>query len=37
MLQKIYNKLCHIVCRLLKITPCLCKHDCNCKKEENNG
>ena len=24
------------VCKMLKITPCLCKHECACKKEFKN-
>ncbi len=33
MLEKIKNKICEIVCRLLGIVPCMCKHECGCKKE----
>jgi len=36
MIKKIYNKICHIVCKVLKITPCICKHECGCKKESKN-
>jgi len=32
MLKKIKNKLCELVCKVLGITPCLCKHECGCKK-----
>ena len=31
---QIKNKICEIICRVLGITPCLCDHDCNCKKEQ---
>ena len=34
MIKKIKNKICEIVCRVLGITPCLCDHNCNCKKEQ---
>jgi len=34
MLKKIKNKLCQLVCKLLNITPCLCNHECDCKKEK---
>jgi hypothetical protein len=33
MLKKIKNKICNLVCKLFKITPCVCDHECNCKKE----
>jgi hypothetical protein len=36
MITKIYNKVCYFVCKMLKITPCLCKHECGCKKEFKN-
>ena len=35
MLKKLYTKLCYVICKVLKITPCLCKHECGCKKENN--
>jgi len=34
MLKKIKNKLCELVCKVLGITPCLCDHECNCKKKK---
>jgi hypothetical protein len=33
MLKKIKNKICKIICKIFKITPCVCDHECNCKKE----
>jgi hypothetical protein len=33
MLKKIKTKICDLVCKLFKITPCVCDHECNCKKE----
>ena len=33
MLKKIKNKLCKLVCKILGITPCICSHECDCKKE----
>jgi len=32
MIKKIKQKLCELVCNLFGIIPCMCKHDCNCKK-----
>jgi len=34
MFKKIKNKVCELVCKILGITPCLCDHECNCKKEK---
>jgi hypothetical protein len=36
MFKKIKTKICEIVCKIFKITPCVCDHECNCKKEKNN-
>jgi hypothetical protein len=33
MLKKIKKKICEIICKVFKITPCVCDHECNCKKE----
>jgi hypothetical protein len=33
MLKKLKNKICEIICKIFKITPCVCDHECNCKKE----
>ena len=33
MLKKIKNKVCEILCKLLGITPCMCNHECECKKK----
>jgi len=33
MLKKIKNKICKLVCKIFKITPCICSHECDCKKE----
>jgi hypothetical protein len=32
-IKKIKNKICKIICKIFKITPCVCDHECNCKKE----
>ena len=32
MIKKIKQKICEILCNLFDITPCICKHDCKCKK-----
>jgi hypothetical protein len=34
MLKKIKNKICEIICKVFKIKPCVCDHECNCKKEK---
>jgi len=34
MLKKIKNKICEVICKILGITPCMCDHECNCKKEK---
>ena len=34
MLKKIKNKICEIICKVFKIKPCVCGHECNCKKEK---
>jgi hypothetical protein len=36
MLKKLKTKICEIVCKIFKITPCVCDHECNCKKKINN-
>jgi hypothetical protein len=28
------KKICEIICKVFKITPCVCDHECNCKKEK---
>jgi hypothetical protein len=33
MIKKIKNKICEIICKIFKIKPCVCGHECNCKKE----
>jgi hypothetical protein len=33
MLKKIKNKICKIICKVFKIKPCVCDHECNCNKE----
>jgi hypothetical protein len=33
MLKKIKNKICEIICKVFKIKPCVCGHECGCKKE----
>jgi len=33
MLKKIKDVICEIACRILGIVPCMCNHECNCKKE----
>jgi hypothetical protein len=33
MLKKLKTKICKIICKIFKITPCVCDHECNCKKE----
>jgi hypothetical protein len=34
MLKKIKNKICEIICKVFKIKPCVCDHECNCNKGE---
>jgi hypothetical protein len=34
MLKKIKNKICEIICKVFKIKPCVCGHECECKKEK---
>ena len=34
MIKKIKNKICEIVCKLFGIIPCMCNHECNCKKDK---
>jgi hypothetical protein len=29
MLKKIKNKICEIICKVFKIKPCVCGHECN--------
>jgi hypothetical protein len=36
MLSKLKNKICEIICRVLGITPCMCDHECDCKKKKKN-
>jgi hypothetical protein len=33
MLKKIKNKICAIICKVFKIKPCVCGHECGCKKD----
>ena len=33
MIKKIKDKICELICKTFGIIPCLCKHDCDCKKE----
>ena len=33
MIKKIKNKICELMCKLFKIVPCMCKHDCECKNK----
>ena len=33
MLKKIKDVICEIACRILGIVPCMCNHECKCKKE----
>jgi len=33
MLKQIKNKVCELVCKFLGIVPCMCNHECDCKKE----
>jgi hypothetical protein len=32
-MKKIKNKICELFCKLFGIVPCVCKHDCGCKKK----
>jgi len=34
MLEKLKQKICQIVCIMFDITPCMCKHECDCKKKD---
>ena len=34
MLKKIKNKICEIFCKLFGIIPCMCDHECDCKKDK---
>jgi hypothetical protein len=33
MLKKIKDVICEIACRILGIVPCMCNHQCGCKKK----
>jgi hypothetical protein len=33
MLKKIKDVICKIACRILGIVPCMCNHECGCKKK----
>lgn len=39
MIKKIKEKVCEIVCKVLNIKQCFCKHDCGCnpQKETKNA
>ena len=32
-IKKIKNKICAIICKVFKIKPCVCGHECGCKKD----
>lgn len=34
MLKKIKNAICEIACKILGIVPCMCNHECDCKKKK---
>jgi len=34
--QSLMKFIKHWICKIFKIIPCICKHECNCKKK-NNG
>ena len=31
MFEKIKNKVCEVICKIIGVTPCLCSHKCDCK------
>jgi hypothetical protein len=33
MIKKIKEKICEFFCKMLDITPCVCKHNCECKEK----
>ena len=33
MIKKIKEKVCEIVCNMLNIKQCFCKHDCSCRNK----
>jgi len=37
MFKKIKKKICEAVCKLFNIVPCICDHECDCKKEAKKG
>jgi hypothetical protein len=36
MLKKLKNKICEIICKIFKITPCVCDHEVIVKRRINN-
>lgn len=34
MLKKIKDKVCELICKWMGVVPCLCSHECNCKKDK---
>ena len=32
MIKKIKQKICEFICNVFNIIPCMCKHNCDCKK-----
>ena len=36
MFKKIRNKICMFICQVFNIIPCMCSHECKCKKAHGN-